>query len=318
MPSTRDRGRPAKMPLMGQLAAPIEVWVRAATGASGVEVQGDLAGSSTGQLTVVLADGIELVLRRYTNPAIIARHPDLPAAEARALRAVAGSGLLVPELLAVDPDGAAVGVPALLMTRLDGAPLLNPPERDRSRWIDDLASVTAQVHGAPLASTPLPPVEPWFEPDRFTVPPWSSEPDGWRQVFAELVAPMPPAPEVLVHRDLHPGNVLWNGGAVSGIVDWVNAGAGSAAADLARCRTNLAVIGSVAEAELFLDRYHALTGGGGEDQRWWDLADLAATVKVVAGVSMVAGYLAMAHAGVDIDETKLHARLDAHLRAVLG
>ncbi len=233
------------------------------------------------------------------------------------MQALAGSGLPVPTLLAVDPGGAAVGVPALLMTRLAGSPQLNPPPADRSRWIDDVAAVAAQVHATPVPTTALAPVEAWFERQRFAVPPWSSEADGWRQAFAELAAPMPPAPQVLVHRDLHPGNVLWNEGAVSGIVDWVNAGIGPAAADLARCRTNLAVMGSVAEADRFLDRYRATTGADVSDQRWWDLADLAATVKVVPGVSMVAGYLALAHAGVDIDETKLHARLDVHLRAVL-
>lgn len=38
----------------------------------------------------------------------------------------------------------------------------------------------------------------------------------------------------LVHFDLHPANVLWSGGRISGVLDWGNAQAGDPRADLAR------------------------------------------------------------------------------------
>jgi aminoglycoside/choline kinase family phosphotransferase len=49
---------------------------------------------------------------------------------------------------------------------------------------------------------------------------------------------------VLLHRDFHPGNVLWRYGRVSGVVDWLGACSGPAPADVAHCRTNLLTMGT--------------------------------------------------------------------------
>ncbi len=47
---------------------------------------------------------------------------------------------------------------------------------------------------------------------------------------------------VLIHRDFHPGNLLWGDGGISGVVDWANACLGPAAFDLAHYRVNLATL----------------------------------------------------------------------------
>jgi Ser/Thr protein kinase RdoA (MazF antagonist) len=57
-------------------------------------------------------------------------------------------------------------------------------------------------------------------------------------------------PEVLVHGDFHPGNVLWRRGVVSRVVDWQAACTGPAVIDVAQCRVNLLTIGTDA-AERF-------------------------------------------------------------------
>jgi thiamine kinase-like enzyme len=62
--------------------------------------------------------------------------------------------------------------------------------------------------------------------------------------------PAPLLPEVLVHGDFHPGNVLWRRGKVSGVVDWQAACTGPAAVDVAHCRVNLLTFGTDA-AERF-------------------------------------------------------------------
>jgi aminoglycoside phosphotransferase (APT) family kinase protein len=41
---------------------------------------------------------------------------------------------------------------------------------------------------------------------------------------------------VLIHRDYHPGNVLWRAGKVTGVVDWQDACQGPASVDVAWCR----------------------------------------------------------------------------------
>ena len=49
-----------------------------------------------------------------------------------------------------------------------------------------------------------------------------------------------------VHRDFHPGNVLWRRGTVTGVVDWPGACTGPAVADVAHCRVNLLTSGTSA------------------------------------------------------------------------
>jgi aminoglycoside phosphotransferase (APT) family kinase protein len=152
----------------------------------------------------------DAVLRRYVRP-----DPDEPypaAAEARALRLAEAAGVPTPALLAVDPDGSQAGVPALLMTRLPGRVDWWPSDLDR--WLERLAGLLPRIHGTAL-------------PRGDAVPP---------------IAPYLPA--VLLHRDFHPGNVLWRYGRVSGVVDWLGACAGPAAADVAHCRLNLLTMGA--------------------------------------------------------------------------
>jgi len=290
----------------------------------------------------------QAVLRRYTKPALVERHPDLAAREALALEVVRTSGLAAPRLLAVDPEGAEVGVPALLMTLLDGRPHLRPTgATDREEWIAGLVDALIAVHLVAMTDVERRPpsgdrclevqppnsdrstqpaleaVGPWFDVPTLTVPPWAADPGLWNALFVELRAqPSPPPTDhlALVHRDLHPGNVLWARRRVSGIVDWVNAGFGSPAADLARCRTNLAVLTDQADADEVLARYRDRSGRNLDDQRWWDLADLGgAATLTIPGMSMLDSMVeGPAQLGVDVDRAHAVAGLERHLRSALG
>src|SRR5439155_20715390 len=71
----------------------------------------------------------QLVLRRYVNRAWLAREPDLAEHEARVLSMLAQTDVRAPELVAVDPTGSSCDVPAVLMTRLPGAPRRRPDLR---------------------------------------------------------------------------------------------------------------------------------------------------------------------------------------------
>ena len=75
-----------------------------------------------------------------------------------------------------------------------------------------------------------------------------------------------------IHRDFHPGNVLWSRGRVTGVVDWTNASAGPPAADVAHCRTNLVIMNGMASADRFRGAYEALTGG--KHEAYFDLVDV--------------------------------------------
>ena len=82
---------------------------------------------------------------------------------------------------------------------------------------------------------------------------------------------------MFLHRDYHPGNVLWRDGLVAGVVDWVNASRGPVDADLGHCRVNLAMAYDLAAADRFLSAHRALTGAADYDPYW----------DVVAAVGML-------------------------------
>jgi hypothetical protein len=182
----------------------------------------------------------QAVLRRYVRPD--PDEPDPAAREARALRLAGAAAVPTPALLAVDPDGTQAGVPALLMSRLPGRVDWWPSDLDR--WLERLAALLPRIHG-----TALPPGEavPRFAPYRqenYRPPGWARYPRVWERAVEISRAPAPDLPAVLLHRDFHPGNVLWRYGRVSGVVDWLGACSGPAPADVAHCRINLLTMGT--------------------------------------------------------------------------
>jgi aminoglycoside phosphotransferase (APT) family kinase protein len=197
----------------------------------------------------------QAVLRRYVRP-----DPDEPepaAREARALRLAGAADVPTPALLAVDPDGTGAGVPALLMTRLPGRVDWWPSDLDR--WLERLAALLPRIHGAARpADGTLPRFAPYRQ-ENYRPPGWARYPRVWERAVEISRGPAPDLPAVLLHRDYHPGNVLWRRGRVSGVVDWLGACAGPAAADVAHCRLNLLTMGTEV-AEHFTVSWERMAG----------------------------------------------------------
>jgi hypothetical protein len=96
-------------------------------------------------------DSIRLVLRLIDNPEWLAESPDIARHEAAALRWAGSSSVPVPELIAFDEWGSAAGVPAVLMSKLDGRVELG--HQDIDRWLIELAETPNGRK--PLLSSPL-------------------------------------------------------------------------------------------------------------------------------------------------------------------
>ncbi len=236
-------------------AAPLEGGTSSAVHAVDVETAG--------------GDLRQLVLRRFVRADWLAEEPDLPRREAAALRAVAGSAVPTPELVALDPTGERAGAPAVLMTRLDGAVVWRPAELDP--FLERLAALLPPVHATPL---PAAGVLPDYAPYRLQLshaPEAVASPDVWARALALFHDPPPAQERCLVHRDYHPGNVLWRDGAVTGLVDWACTSIGSPDADVGHCRMNLAGSLGLAAADRFLAAHRTLTGRGPYDP-YWDVA----------------------------------------------
>jgi aminoglycoside phosphotransferase (APT) family kinase protein len=236
-------------------------WAAARLGGRVVSARALRGGMSSAVHLVTVEDGSgrrrQAVLRRYVRPELNAEDPDIAGREARALRAVEPVGVPTPALLGVDPSGTEAGVPAVLMSRLPGRVQWWPS--DAGRWLRRLAELLPRIH-----DTPLPPsgLIGSFAPDpqaSYQPPGWARYPRVWEQAAEISHGPSPELPQVLVHRDFHPGNVLWRRGKISGVVDWQAACAGPAAADVAHCRINLLAAGTD-DAERFTAWWQRASG----------------------------------------------------------
>ena len=227
-------------------------WAAAHLGGPVISARALRGGMSSAVHQLTVQDGAgqrrQAVLRRYVRPELNAEEPDIAEREARALRVAGSAGVPTPALLAVDPAGTEAGVPAVLMSRLPGR--IDWWPSDTGRWLRRLAGVLPAIHDAQLPPAgligpfaPEPPVS--YQP-----PPWARYPAVWERAAEIYHGPAPRLPAVLLHRDFHPGNVLWRWGQVSGVVDWQAACTGPAVADVAHCRVNLLAFGTEA-AERF-------------------------------------------------------------------
>jgi aminoglycoside phosphotransferase (APT) family kinase protein len=159
-----------------------------------------------------------VVLRRYVRPDLLESEPYLAEREATALRFVGGSSLPTPLLLATDLDARYADAPALLMTRVPGHIEWQP--RHLEMYLARLAEPLPQIHALPLPNdSPIPLYDP-YELEMRRPPRWASNPDVWWKAIEVFDGPPPMVEHSFIHRDYHPGNVLWSRGKVSGVVDW--------------------------------------------------------------------------------------------------
>jgi len=183
---------------------------------------------------LVLADGRELVLRRWARPGWELDDPHLTAArEALVLERLADTPVPAPELVAADPEAKTCDVAALLITRVPGAAMVGRPP------VGPLAAALAEIHAVDPQG--IPPYRRHYEPERLAVPSWAADRGVWERAIALAHEPPPDLPERFIHRDFHPGNTLWEGAELTGIVDWTTGSRGPGAVDLGHLRWNLVV-----------------------------------------------------------------------------
>ena len=222
------------------------VWAAACLGGPVISARALRGGmSSAMHLLTVRGNGgqrRQAVLRRYVRPELNADEPDIAVREAWALRVAASVDVPTPSLLAVDPAGGEAGVPAVLMSRLPGRVEWWPSDMDR--WLSRLAGILPHIHTAPLPPARVLPRFAPYPQASYQPPAWARYPAVWKRAAEISQGPGPALPAVLLHRDFHPGNVLWRRGAVCGVVDWTGACTGPAVADVAHCRVNLLTVGA--------------------------------------------------------------------------
>jgi aminoglycoside phosphotransferase (APT) family kinase protein len=132
-----------------------------------------------------------------------------------------------------------------------------------------------------------------------------------------------PAPDhrpCFLHRDFHPGNVLFTGSgtdlAVTGVVDWVETSWGPADLDVAHCSSALTLLHGVPAGLRFADHYRAAGGTLTDDpeaHRYWRVLDALGFAPDAEKVAVPWRELGR----TDLTPSVLTRRLESHLLALL-
>jgi aminoglycoside phosphotransferase (APT) family kinase protein len=298
---------------MSRSMEPVLRWAAqmAGVGASVVDVQGLRAGAGPWRLRID-HDGtaIEAVLRVGDNNS----SRQQLATEAAALGFAEARQLAAPRLLAVDLDGAAAGVPVLLMTVLAGSSTI--PTIASTARLQALGAAAATLHtvatpprpGLPLRVRPLADVD--FAAKRRATGSSPLLEAAEERVHAVAV---PQGATVLVHGDLWQGNTVWTGERCVGMVDWDAAGVGHPGIDLGTLRLDAAIVFGLPAAAEVLAGWRQATGHQADAMAYWDLVAALTTPTDMAQWLPVAH----AHGRVDLDAATLNNRRDGFLRTAL-
>lgn len=162
-------------------------------------------------------------------------------------------GRLAPRLLA---HGAVAGRPVIVTDALPGG--VPGPDLDPVVVGEQLGRVLALVHRLDPAGLPDDDRRPTRQAGRLA----GAAHEAWAGADLD---------RVVTHGDFWSGNTLWVGDRLSGVVDWSGAMSAPRGVDVAWCRQDLVLLGSVTAADACLAAYEAASGRRVPDVHAWDV-----------------------------------------------
>ncbi|WP_406090069.1 phosphotransferase family protein [Streptomyces sp. NBC_01013] len=224
----------------------------------------------------------QLVLRSFVTPFFVRHAEGLLTREADVLALLGGTDVPAAVLHGVDAKAAHCDHPSLLMSLLPGSVRLSDEDSDPRAAL--LAGQLVRIHRVQVTAENRPRAyEAWTAPDRVRVPATTTRPGLWRRAVDVIRRDAPQYAPRFLHRDFHPGNVLFDGEGdslrITGVVDWVETSWGPADLDVAHCSTALALLHGAAAGMGFADAYLAAGGLLTEDpgdHLYWRLLDALA------------------------------------------
>ncbi|MEV5967107.1 aminoglycoside phosphotransferase family protein [Kribbella sp. NPDC051952] len=260
-----------------------------------------------------------LVLRSFVSDFFRGHADGLLSREAAVLELLKPTPVPAADLIAVDAEGNYCDDPSLLMSMLPGRVELS--DDDPAPRIDLLAAQLVAIHRVEIADHSRPRTyQPWTSAETVRVPERTNRPGLWRRAIDGIRQEPPPHNACFLHRDFHPGNVLFatqdGEPRISGVVDWVETSWGPADLDVAHCSTALALLHGPAAGMTFADQYVAAGGrlaAAPGDHLYWRLLDSLAFAPDAEKVAMPWRDVGRS----DLTPSLLEGRLEDYLAAVL-
>jgi aminoglycoside phosphotransferase (APT) family kinase protein len=242
----------------------------------------------------------EFILREFPSGDDAARN------ESRVLTALEGLGGLAPRLLASGGEDGTSGGPWTLISRLPGAADISPGLP--AAWAGQLGGTLARIHATPrrrLAGFQRMSERRGGSLAAVSGPAANRVRGGWERLAS--------TPAVLTHSDFWSGNTLWEGGTLTGVVDWSGGALGPPGYDVGWCRLDLYLLYDEHIAASFLDSYQGASKAALPDPLWWDLWAVARSHETVE--SWVPNYRDLGRA--DLTARELRRRHTAWTRYLI-
>lgn len=247
--------------------------------------------NETSRLLIKTAVGAEssLVIRRYAVFGSYDRG-EKASREFRTLQLLQQHNVPAPAPLLLDTNGELLGSPGIVTSYVPGRQVITPPHT--AIWVNELAHTLARIHAIPLTSQETDYLLDanrevvWFLRGDKVTESMAAHPDGavvWQAVHDELPQIQPTAP-ALVHVDYWLGNILWQDGRITAVLDWEEAASGDPGYDVAYLRVELAMLGGEALADQFLAAYVTASGHPVPNLAFWELAAAARFMPDPAGL----------------------------------
>ncbi|HKP62383.1 MAG TPA: phosphotransferase [Polyangiales bacterium] len=190
-----------------------------------------------------------------------------PRQQFELLQHLHAAGLSAPEPLLLDESQSLLPDPWMLLGFVPGAPQLAPAEP--LEFASKLARKLAQIHACDPAamSGVLPRAD-----ERMEL--LLARPAADARVRRALGERWPLSsrnPERLLHGDFWPGNVLWQGPEISGVIDWADAAFGDPLLDLSIARLELCWLLGEPAMDQFTQAYCAAVPCDVDPLPYWDL-----------------------------------------------
>lgn len=277
--------------------------------------------AETRRLTIGTRDAVtrELVLRTFVAPFFVEHAEDALGREAGALKLLAGTAVPAPALIAVDPTAAQCEYPSLLMTHLPGRTVLD--DEGLEVRLPLLARQLVAIHALRPAERPRRYVT--LTTADTVVTPKSADAAVWDAAIDMIRRTPPPREGRFLHRDFHPGNVLFDVPSlcrarprITGVVDWAATSWGPVGLDVAHCSTNLALLHGPAWGLRFAEAYDEAGGvlsTDARERRYWRVRDGLAFSEDVRSVAW-----SWRQAGrPELTAQVVEERLDAYVTALM-